>query len=116
MSSNEDGYTFELEKTRFDTSEQAPLRFRVTDSTGAAVMRYVGVSIKTLFKIFTEPRWEATFILPEEGLYIIRCQAIRHNPDDAEVTRPPSVAYLPVFARHPREMAANGEVARRARP
>ena len=27
----------------------------------AAVMRYVGVSIKTLFKIFTEPRWEATF-------------------------------------------------------
>ena len=70
-----------------------------------AVMRYVGVSIKTLFKIITEPAYEATFILPEEGLYVIRCQAIRHNPDDAEVTRPPSVAYLPVLARSPREMA-----------
>lgn len=41
LSSNEDGYTLELEKSRFDTSKQAPLRFRVTDPTGAAVTRYV---------------------------------------------------------------------------
>jgi hypothetical protein len=76
---------------------------------GAAVlvgaMRYVGTSISTLLKILTEPRWEATFVFPEDGLYVVRCNAVRHNREEAEVTRPPSVAYLPVLARHPREMA-----------
>jgi len=41
LSSTEDGYTLELEKTRHDASQRVPLRFRVTDATGAAVTRYV---------------------------------------------------------------------------
>jgi hypothetical protein len=40
LSSTEDDYTLELAKTRFDASKQAPLRFRITDPTGAAVTRY----------------------------------------------------------------------------
>ena len=77
-------------------------------------MRYVGTSISTLFRILTEPSWEATFVFPEEGFYVIRCNAVRHNREEAEVTRPPSVAYLPVLARHPREMAEERVHAARA--
>lgn len=41
LSSTEDGYTLELAETRADAGKQIPLRFRITDSTGAPVTRYV---------------------------------------------------------------------------
>lgn len=41
LSSTEDGYTLDLENTRVDAGKRVPLRFRITDATGAAVTRYV---------------------------------------------------------------------------
>ncbi len=51
LSSTEDGYTLELEKTRVDAAEQVPLRFRITDATGVAVTRYVDNHEKQLHLI-----------------------------------------------------------------
>jgi hypothetical protein len=41
LSANENGYTLELAQPRVDAGKQVPLRFRITDATGAAVTRYV---------------------------------------------------------------------------
>ena len=41
LSSTQDGYTIELQKTRVDAGTQVPLRFRITDAAGSAVTRYV---------------------------------------------------------------------------
>ncbi len=41
LSSTEDGYTLDLEKTRIDAGNQVPLRFRITDAAGAPVTHYV---------------------------------------------------------------------------
>jgi hypothetical protein len=69
------------------------------------LMRYVGTSIRTFFQIITEPRSQSHYVFPSEGLYIVRCRATPSPSEYAEVTRPPSVAYLPVFARDPELMA-----------
>lgn len=41
LSSTEDGYTLELANTRVNGGKGVPLRFRITDATGAALTRYV---------------------------------------------------------------------------
>jgi hypothetical protein len=41
LSSTEDGYTLELANTRVDAGKRVPLRFRITDATGAVLTRYV---------------------------------------------------------------------------
>lgn len=51
LSSTEDGYSLELEKTLIDAGKQVPLRFRITDAGGAAVMRYVDNHEKQLHLI-----------------------------------------------------------------
>lgn len=51
LSSTEDGYTLELAETRADAGKQVPLRFRITDSTGAPVTRYVDNHEKQLHLI-----------------------------------------------------------------
>jgi hypothetical protein len=40
LSSTEDGYTLELQQTRFDANEQVPLLFRITDATAAPVVHF----------------------------------------------------------------------------
>jgi hypothetical protein len=40
LSSTEDGYTLELANTRVEAGKRVPLRFRITDATGAALTRY----------------------------------------------------------------------------
>jgi hypothetical protein len=40
LSSTEDGYTLELANTRVDAGKRVPLRFWITDTTGAALTRY----------------------------------------------------------------------------
>jgi hypothetical protein len=51
LSATEDGYTLELARTRVDAGKQVPLRFRITDATGAAVTRYVDNHEKQLHLI-----------------------------------------------------------------
>lgn len=40
LSSTEDGYTLELANTRVEAGKRVPVRFRITDPTGAALTRY----------------------------------------------------------------------------
>jgi len=50
-SSTEDAYTFELAQTQANAGKRVPLRFRITDATGAAVTRYVESHEKLLHLI-----------------------------------------------------------------
>jgi hypothetical protein len=49
--STEKGYTLELARTRVNTGKNVPLRFRITDSAGAAVKRYIESHEKQLHLI-----------------------------------------------------------------
>jgi hypothetical protein len=51
LSSTRDGYTLRLAQTRVDADRQVPLRFRITDASGAAVTRYVDNHEKQLHLI-----------------------------------------------------------------
>jgi hypothetical protein len=51
LMSTEHGYTLGLDETRVDAGKQVPLRFRITDATGAAVTRYVDNHEKQLHLI-----------------------------------------------------------------
>jgi hypothetical protein len=51
LMSTENGYTLELTQTRFSAAKSVPLRFRITDSTGAALTRYVESHEKLLHLI-----------------------------------------------------------------
>jgi hypothetical protein len=51
LSSTEDGYTLNLAEARASAGKQIPLRFRITDATGAPVMRYVESHEKQLHLI-----------------------------------------------------------------
>ena len=51
LMSTDRGYTLELASTRVDAGKKMPLRFRITDSTGAAVTRYVDSHEKQLHLI-----------------------------------------------------------------
>jgi hypothetical protein len=51
LSSTENGYTLKLAQTRFDAGKKVPLRFRITDATGAPVTRYVDNHEKQLHLI-----------------------------------------------------------------
>jgi len=51
LSASEDGYTLELAQPRVDAGNQVPLRFRITDATGAAVTRYTDNHEKQLHLI-----------------------------------------------------------------
>jgi hypothetical protein len=51
LSSSEGGYTLELAQTRVDAGRQVPLRFRITDTSGVALTRYVESHEKQLHLI-----------------------------------------------------------------
>jgi hypothetical protein len=51
LMSTDRGYTLELASTRVDAGKKMPLRFRITDSTGAAVTQYIDSHEKQLHLI-----------------------------------------------------------------
>ena len=51
LSAAENGYTLELAQPRVDAGKQVPLRFRITDATGAVVMSYTDNHEKQLHLI-----------------------------------------------------------------
>jgi hypothetical protein len=51
LMSTQGGYTLELLETRVDARKEVPLRFRITDSSGAPVTRYVDSHEKQLHLI-----------------------------------------------------------------
>jgi len=70
-----------------------------------ALLRYAGTTISTILQAVFDPSNLARFTLPEEGLYIVRCAAGVNTPENAEVKRPPSVAYLQIFSVDPEVLA-----------
>lgn len=76
---------------------------RVTAING--LMRFAGTLLDSFWETLFEPAYTTQFVFPAEGLYLVRATAYPHQSDEAEVTRPPSAAYVPVFARDPEVMA-----------
>ena len=76
-----------------------------TLSLANGILRFLGTGIRLGFEYLTMPRNEKKIVFPGQGLYLVRCKAIPQHGEDAEVVRAPSVAFIPVFARHPQEMA-----------
>ncbi len=72
-----------------------------------AIMRYVGTAISLGFEILATPARERHIVFPEGGYYLVRCRAARLSSSlmEAEVVRPPSVAYMPVVAQPARTIA-----------
>lgn len=71
----------------------------------SGILRFAGTLVGSFFETLFEPRYAEQFVFRSEGLYFVRAIAYPHLQDEAEVSRPPSVAYLPLFARDPRLMA-----------
>jgi hypothetical protein len=72
-----------------------------------AALRVVGTVIKTVLQKATEPSYTAGYVFPNPGMYIVRCRADPILGGDEEIVRLPSVAYLPIVARDPDEMAVS---------
>ena len=70
-----------------------------------SLMRYVGTLISSLFEALLDPKYVARFTFPHEGMYLVRCMARAHTSETAEIIRPPSIAYIPVWARDPELVA-----------
>ena len=70
-----------------------------------SILRYVGTAIRLGLEILTTPRTEKHVVFPGPGLYVVRCKAVPYRDGEGELVRVPSVAYLPVLARPPQEMA-----------
>ena len=82
----------------------------ITVADFVAALRDFGTIISTLLEIISDPDNLFRMTFPEEGLYIVRCRAtpILYNPEEAEVKRPPSVTYIPVFAQAAEVVATTG--------
>lgn len=70
-------------------------------------LRVVGTVIKTVLEKATEPKYVTRYVFPSPGMYIVRCRAVPVLDGDEEIRRMPSVAYLPIVARNPDEMAVS---------
>jgi hypothetical protein len=68
-------------------------------------LRTIGTVIHTVLDKVTEPRYVTRYVFPSDGMYIVRCRALPVLDGEEEVVRLPSVAYLPIVARNPDEMA-----------
>ena len=73
-----------------------------------AILRYVGTSIKLALDILTMPAEQKLVTFPAPGLYMVRAAMSQLREGGEEVVRAPSVAYQPVLAREPDEMARGG--------
>ncbi|HEU4597397.1 MAG TPA: DUF4157 domain-containing protein [Pyrinomonadaceae bacterium] len=68
------------------------------------LLRYAGTGFQTFTEQIANPESIKPFWFKEEGLHVVRCAAVPFLSENAEVVRPPSVAYLPVFARKPEKI------------
>src|SRR5690606_18068769 len=75
----------------------------------ALVLRPIGTLIRTFIDLVTlsagPGRRERPIQFPEPGVFVVRVSAIPVVDDAAEVRRPPSVAYLAVFAQDEQDFA-----------
>ncbi|GGX79720.1 hypothetical protein GCM10007160_03880 [Litchfieldella qijiaojingensis] len=69
------------------------------------ILRITGTVLRFGFEWVTQPRNVRPIVFPEPGMYVIRCRAIPILEGDEEVVRMPSVAYQPVVAQDPTQMA-----------
>ena len=69
------------------------------------LLRFAGTVVSRILERMFEPAYTHQFVMEDEGLYLVRAIAYPHNSDEAEVTRTPSIAYMPIFARDPEVMA-----------
>ncbi len=76
--------------------------------TANAILRYIGTGIRFAFDILTMPANQKLVVFPSPGLYMVRAAMSQVREGDEAVVRAPSVAYYPVLARDPDEMAAGG--------
>jgi len=73
-----------------------------------AILRYIGTGIRLGLEILTMPWNQKLVVFPDPGLYMVRAAMSQLLEGSEEVVRAPSVAYYPVLARDPDEMAAAG--------
>ena len=74
-----------------------------------AILRYAGTGVLGLaLELLTMPKHEKPIVFLEPGLYLVRCAASPVFKGETVLKRAPSVAYYPVLARDPDEMATAG--------
>jgi hypothetical protein len=73
-----------------------------------AMLRYLGTGIGLGIDLLTMPKNQRLIVFPEPGLYLVRAIMRQVRTGDEEIVRAPSVAYMPVVARDPDDMAASG--------
>lgn len=90
-------------------SDIGPAGVGALDLVGAnAILRYIGTGIRLAVEILTMPANQKLITFPDAGLYFVRGAMSQVREGDEAVVRAPSVAYYPVLARDPDEMAAGG--------
>jgi hypothetical protein len=70
-----------------------------------AMLRYIGTGIRLGLELLAMPENQKPVVFPGPGLYLVRCAASPVFKGETPIRRAPSVAYLPVLARDPDEMA-----------
>ncbi|HEY7268835.1 MAG TPA: DUF4157 domain-containing protein, partial [Dehalococcoidia bacterium] len=72
------------------------------------IMRFIGTTLRLAFEtLFRDPHTQPV-IFNEPGVYLVRCRAMPVLNGNEKFIRAPSVAYLPVYARNPQELANRG--------
>ncbi len=90
-------------------TELGPAGVGAMELVGAnAILRYVGTGIKLFAEVLTMPLDQKSVVFPTPGLYMVRGVMSQVREGNEEIMRAPSVAYFPVLARDPDEMAAGG--------
>lgn len=89
------------------STDIGPVGVGALELVGAnAILRYLGTGIRLGLEILTMPRDQKSIGFPSPGLYMVRAAMSQVREGKEEVVRAPSVAYYPVLARNPDEMAA----------
>ena len=73
-----------------------------------SILRYAGTAIRFALELLTMPLDQKLVVFPKPGLYMVRAAMSQVREGDEQVVRVPSVAYYPVLARNPDEMAKAG--------
>jgi hypothetical protein len=90
-------------------SDLGPAGIGALELVGAnAILRYIGTGIRLGIDLLTMPNDQKLVTFPSPGLYIVRAAMSQVREGSEEIMRAPSVAYFPVLAREPDEMATAG--------
>jgi hypothetical protein len=88
------------------SSDLGPAGVGALELVGAnAILRYLGTGIRLGLEILTMPSNDKSITFPAPGLYMVRAAMSQVREGDEEVVRAPSVAYYPVLARNPEDIA-----------